>query len=381
MFTIPRDFTLIEKGTRFDSKKFHSQQCPKAPKFIEITAQATEVRQYLVKDMIQAIITGQAANIPVIFNRTQQEIDIATLPEHFAIGLLTSGTTGKPKLVFHRLDRLLPHNVKSRAREVSRWLLCYHPMSFAGLQVILQAIVCSDILVADVKASLRVKAQLAIELDINAISATPSMMRAMLMSWNDTRPPLAIISLGGEIADQQTLNAIKQAFPEAQLRHIYATTEAGVVFSVKDGLAGFPLNWLDKPINGWQISVNNTLHLNRDDIEIDTGDSVELTQDRVLFSGREDHLVNVGGVKVNLETLEQEILALEDIMDARVFAKANPITGTLVCLECCAKDETKARLALKAWSANREPAATPRIVIFREQITLSESGKKVRTRQ
>lgn len=381
MFTIPHGFTLIEGGTHFDNKAFRSQQYSKTPKFIEVTGKTTEDKQYQVKDIIQAIIDGQAANVPVILNRTQQDLDIATLPDHFVIGLLTSGTTGKPKLVFHKLEKLLPRNVKSQAKDITRWLLCYHPMSFAGLQVILQAIICSDILIAAVEANLRAKAQLAIELEVNAISATPSMMRSMLMSWNKMRPKLMIISLGGEIADQQTLDVIKQAFPKAQLRHIYATTEVGVVFSVKDGLAGFPLNWLGQDFNGWHLSANNTLHLSKDDIEIDTGDSVELTEDRVLFSGRKDNLINIGGVKVNLETIEQEILTLEDIIDARVFAKANPITGALVCVECCTRDKVKTTQALKAWSAEREPAATPRIITFSDQITLSASGKKVRKYQ
>ncbi len=379
MFTIPRGFTLVEQGSQFGSDSFQPQPYLQGRKFIEITAGSTTNGKPLVKEMIQAIIDGQTANIPVIFNRTQQEINLDELPEHFAVGLLTSGTTGKPKLVFHRLEKLLPKNLKSQTRKNTRWLLCYHPMSFAGLQVILQAIVSQDLLVASVDTNLQAKAQLAISQDINAISATPSMMRAMSLCWHLTRPPLTIISLGGEIADQRTLDSIRQSFPEAQLRHIYATTEAGVIFSIKDGIEGFPLSWLQQTFNGWQISANNTLHLDNGLVEIDTGDCIRLTQDRVIFVGREDNLVNVGGVKVNLETLEQEILAIEEIFDARVFAKSNPITGALICLECCATDETKAREALKTWSLGRDPAATPRIIRFSEQITLSASGKKVRT--
>jgi acyl-coenzyme A synthetase/AMP-(fatty) acid ligase len=254
-------------------------------------------------------------------------------------------------------------------------------MSFAGLQVILQAIVSKDMLIADVDANLQHKAALAIKYSVNAISATPSMMRALLLSWHAKLPPLAIISLGGETADQFTLDALKLQCPNAKVRHIYATTEAGVIFSVKDGLAGFPRTWLKHEFNGWHLTAANTLHLTRAKESIDTGDCIALTDDRVLFIGREDNLVNVGGVKVNLETLEQKIIALAEIVDARVYAKANPITGALICVELCADDQQMAKEALKQLSAQLEPAARPRIITFTDQICLSATGKKQRSIQ
>lgn len=381
MFVIDERFCLLEQGLEFIGKDFAPTSCNDNRALIELNGTIAPSGRPLVSQMITAIIDAQHADIPVIFNRTSQAIDINSLPSGFAIGLLTSGTTGQPKLVFHSLIDLLPKDSKSNMRVTSRWLLCYHPMSFAGLQVILQAIVSKDTLIADVDANLQRKAALAIEHSVNAISATPSMMRAMLMSWHTTFPPLDIISLGGEIADQHTLDAIKTQCPKAQLRHIYATTEAGVIFSVKDGRAGFPRAWLSRVFNGWQLSAAHTLQLQSLTDHIDTGDRVLLTHDRVLFIGREDSLVNVGGVKVNLETLEQQILAQPEIIDARVYAKANPITGALICVELCANDQNLAKEALKQLSIQFEPAARPRIITFTEQITLSATGKKQRSIQ
>lgn len=82
MFTIPRGFTLVEQGSQFGSDSFQPQHYLQGRKFIEITAGSTTNGKPLVKEMIQAIIDGQTANIPVIFNRTQQEINLDELPEH-----------------------------------------------------------------------------------------------------------------------------------------------------------------------------------------------------------------------------------------------------------------------------------------------------------
>ncbi|MGL4474613.1 MAG: hypothetical protein ACRCT7_09175, partial [Shewanella sp.] len=170
-------------------------------------ASSTASSTPIVALMIQALHYAESNNIPLILNRTQQALDIHSVPKHFAIGLLTSGTTGQPKLVFHALAKLLPserphpqndsqshsaanliHAKLIQAKPIApkpanTWLLCYHPMSYAGLQVILQAIVSEDTLVAALDASLQEKAQLAHVHKINAISATPSMLRALLLSW------------------------------------------------------------------------------------------------------------------------------------------------------------------------------------------------------
>ena len=51
-------------------------------------------------------------------------------------------------------------------------------------------------------------------------------------------------TLGGEIVDDRILSAITALFPKARIVHIYASTEAGVGFSVSDNRSGFPLNYL-----------------------------------------------------------------------------------------------------------------------------------------
>ena len=48
------------------------------------------------------------------------------------------------------------------------------------------------------------------------------------------------VRLSGEIADQALLDSLRAAFPDATTGHAYASTEAGVVSDVNDGMAGFP---------------------------------------------------------------------------------------------------------------------------------------------
>jgi hypothetical protein len=64
------------------------------------------------------------------------------------------------------------------------------------------------------------------------------------------------ITLGGEPADQTVLSALALAFPSARVAHIYASTEAGVGFSVTDGQAGFPQEYLQAGVGGNQLAMS-----------------------------------------------------------------------------------------------------------------------------
>ena len=234
--------------------------------------------------------------------------------------MTTSGTTGVPKII--------PHTLKSLARSVYRfqpsdapsWGLLYDPTRFAGLQVVLQALIGGGRLIA-ANTHAPLKDQLA-QLTTNGVtflSATPTLWRRILMTPGHRDLPLKQVTLGGETADQSTLDALKAAFPGARVTHIYASTEAGVGFSVKDGKAGFPASYLDLAPGGTKLKIAEGCLWLRPatgappksaEIEVDgegyvrSGDMIEQSGDRLLFLGRESGLINVGGVKFYPETVE-----------------------------------------------------------------------------
>lgn len=330
-----------------------------------------------VKQILTAILCAQANNCPVILRRDPDTPLPTSLPEHFCIGLQTSGTTGAPKLVFHALERLLPPKPFSAD---ARWLLSYHPMSFAGLQVILQAAFSGAMLISAAQASAAEKAALAVKHAVTALGVTPSLFRAMTLIWQQNLPPLTELTFGGEICDDVTLQLAADLFPSARIRHIYATTETGVLLSVRDGKAGFPAGWLGKPlIDGKRLSLEQGM-LWAETIKgrLNTGDRAEIIDDRVCFRGRYDNIANVGGTKVDLDALEQAFLTLEHVIDVRVFARNNPITGHLVCMEFIAQNETLARNEINQYSQTLVAEMRPRLIRCVPQITLTDAGKKQR---
>lgn len=143
MFEKNGKFNLIENNVTYTLDKI--VELPYNKDLTSIVVNCSSDNEKLVSKMLHALYVGQHLDIPVIFNRTNQQINFHNIPKKFSVGLFTSGTTGTPKLIFHLLSDLLPRTNQSINN--FRWLLCYHPMSFAGLQVILQAVISNNVLV------------------------------------------------------------------------------------------------------------------------------------------------------------------------------------------------------------------------------------------
>ncbi|SMF29263.1 Acyl-CoA synthetase (AMP-forming)/AMP-acid ligase II [Azospirillum oryzae] len=311
----------------------------------------------------------------------------------FSVTLESSGTTGTPKRLRHDFDRVRGR-LRGVAEEGARWLLTYDPGAFAGLQVMLTAAAAGALLVAVPNSgagTIAALAEAARRHAVTHVSGTPSFWRAFLMALGGADLPLAAVTLGGEAADQPLLDRLAERFPHARLRHIYASTEAGALFAVADGRAGFPSAWLDQAPDGLDLRIADGVLEVRSpraapgavdaDGWLSTGDLVERRGDRVLFAGRLDGLVNVGGVKVSPEAVEQRLLAVDGVADAAVLAVPSPITGhllTATIVPVPGAGEAALRAALRAATADLPPAARPRALTFADHIPLSAAGKKSR---
>lgn len=313
--------------------------------------------------------------------------------------MMTSGTTGAPKIASHSLNALM-----SRAKAAmhpgnrgAKWLLTYQPTGFAGVQVQLTAVVSGGVIVAPQQRTPSGFLEAAKANGVTQISATPTFWRAFLMVVRPGDLALRQITLGGEAADQPTLDRIRKAFPDARVTHIYASTEAGVVFSVHDGREGFPADWLESETQGVSMRVRDGfLHIRTpnamggyvtdtaqprlDDGWLATADRVEVRGDRAFIVGRDDSTINVAGSKVYPLMVEQFLLRQSGVVEAYVYGVSNPISGQLVAADVVIEpglDPAATRSAiLAACRENLAQYQVPRAFKVVDAILVRESGKK-----
>jgi acyl-coenzyme A synthetase/AMP-(fatty) acid ligase len=314
--------------------------------------------------------------------------------------LLTSGTTGPPKLVVQNLTSLvgaIEHGGASTEPFV--WSTFYDIRRYGGLQIFLRFVLTgASLVLSDAKESTADFLTRAGCEGVTHISGTPSHWRRALMSPAAHKISPQYIRLSGEIADQAILNNLQSFYPQSRIAHAFASTEAGVAFAVDDGLAGFPTDFVghtpdvDLKVEDGSLRIRSARSairylgsecsaLRDADGFIDTGDMVEERGDRYYFVGRRDGVINVGGLKVHPEEVEAVVNRHPQVRMSLVRTRKNPITGALVVADVVLKadgcNEIK-REIVQMCRAALSPHKVPSSITFVPALPVSETGKLMR---
>ena len=321
--------------------------------------------------------------------------------------LLTSGTTGTPKLVQHTLQSLGGALPQTSSGERTIWSTFYDIRRYGGLQIYLRAVLSrSPLVLSSAGESTQDFLVRAAAAGVTHISGTPSHWRRVLMSGDAAILKPQYVRSSGEVADQALLDNLRAAYPQARIAHAFASTEAGVAFDVNDGLAGFPQAFLDNPAGAIELKVvDHTLRIRSgrnaarylgtapavlvgDDGFVDTGDMVELVDGRYYFRGRMGGVINVGGLKVYPEEVESVLNADPRVRMSLVRARRNPITGAVVVADVVLTDPASSGAAdapdavknalLDACRRSLAAHKVPAMLRFVPALEFTAAGKLVR---
>jgi acyl-coenzyme A synthetase/AMP-(fatty) acid ligase len=312
-----------------------------------------------------------------------------------------------PKLVVHTLASLAGAIGCEPRNGRMIWSTFYDIRRYGGLQILLRAILTgSSLLLSNAQESTadflaRVGAH-----GVTHISGTPSHWRRALMSSSARLIAPEYIRLSGEIADQGILNHLAQVYPQARIAHAFATTEAGVAFDVNDGMTGFPCSVL-KRTPGVEMKVENDslrirsprtasrylneLHgpLKNADGFVDTTDILDLRNERYYFVGRRDGVINVGGLKVHPEEVEEVINRHPKVRMSLVRTKKSSIIGSLVVADVVLRSapgpesDADRHILQDILLLCREELAShkvPSAINFVSKLAVADSGKLMRPR-
>jgi acyl-CoA synthetase (AMP-forming)/AMP-acid ligase II len=299
---------------------------------------------------VRSIISGGARLQPLAFDRNPRYATEWVL--------LTSGTTGPPKMVLHTLSSLIGV-IKHRPGKPVTWSTFYDIRRYGGLQIFLRAMLDGGSLVlSGARESTEDFLLRAGTRQVTHISGTPSHWRRALMGHCAHRITPQYVRLSGELVDQAILDSLGSVYPEARIVHAFASTEAGVAFEVNDRMAGFPVDYVGQPAADVELKIDNGAlrirspriakcylgkgaeALTERDGFVDTRDMVESRGGRYYFVGRRDGVINVGGLKVHPEEVEAAINHHPAVSMSLVKSRRNPITGAVVVADVVLRTES-----------------------------------------
>lgn len=288
------------------------------------------------------------------------------------LGLLSSGTTGAPRRVWHRWTELRAETARTGWTGWS-WATPYRPDSFAGVQVALQAWAsggrCVPLAESAVPRAPRNReaegsspdrdqdcgneAGNVVRWDLiwarvneerpDALCCTPTFLELLCLS----EPPRSAeaklqgvrqtewcprqVTLGGEPIRARTAEVALRRFVEARFTLVYASADVGVVAKSRSLDGWYPLQELHDRWDAWRLE-GGVLEVRRAGTWRSTGDRVEVAQDRFRVIGRASRVANVGGSKVSLAEVEQVAAEVSGVLQATAHAMANPVTGEMIVL-------------------------------------------------
>jgi acyl-CoA synthetase (AMP-forming)/AMP-acid ligase II len=334
------------------------------------------------------VVTGRAGISavrvpPVAFlESSAPEVEPAADPR--PVMVMTTGTSGRPRGVRHQWDRILRASRRIKPSTDQRWLLAYGLNQFGGLQILIHVLAARATLIAAETFQPRDALTAMDTWGVTHASGTPTFWRFLLSevrSRPERAPALRQVTLGGEAVPSALLEQIRATFPAAKVSQIYGATEFGQNVTVRDGLPGLPISFLEaggdvqfKVVDGqlWVRSAASMLgYFNEESVGTDewrpTGDLVEVVGERIEFRGRKSDVVNVGGVKVHPLPVEDRISAIPGIAVVRAFGRPNALSGSILAVEAVAEPGYDTEIldkAIRAACADLPPAARPRSIRF-----------------
>lgn len=301
------------------------------------------------------------------------------------IGIFSSGSTGTPKCVWHSMPTLMRSLSRQPHHQQDVWGFAYHPAHFAGLQVLLQALLHQNPIINLFNLPARDVHQAIDRHQVTHISATPTYFRKLL-GESGTHPSVRRVTTGGEASSPGLRQALSAAFPNAKILNIYASTEAGSLlvaegehFRVPDRLSNRV-----RVIDG-QLAVHQSLMGEIAGYQLAgefylTGDLVHVIETdplTVAIHARANELINVGGYKVAPQEVEARLLEMDEVAEAFVYGKRNSVTGFLVACDLVPADasgidvdEVRRKLADVL-----QPYQVPRFLRVVDSIDQTSTGK------
>lgn len=299
------------------------------------------------------------------------------------INLFTSGTTGLPKKVSHKIENIIRMVKINRIRENDIWGFAYNPTHIAGIQVFFQALLNQNTIINLFNISRKNILNLIEEFKISNISATPTFYR-LLLPVEQSFTSVKKITYGGERFDKSVANELTKMFPNAKMLNIYASTEAGSllatngdIFEIKNEFKNLiKIDNNELLIHKKLLGFSHSLEINQDWYH--TGDIVEfIDKNNVQFKiiGKKNEMINIGGYKVNPLEVEAILNQHDKIISCRVYAKKNSLFGSILAADIVKKDKLSEKNIRDYLDDKLQSFKIPRLIKFVDNLNQTRTGK------
>jgi acyl-coenzyme A synthetase/AMP-(fatty) acid ligase len=315
---------------------------------------------------------------------------------HAGLVLFSSGSTGEPKAVLWDARHLIEkHRGVSRAFRTLVFLRLDH---IGGLNTLFHVLCGTETIVTVSRRDAATVCQAVEQYGVELLPTTPTFLKMLLLSGAVERFDLSSlrrITYGTEPMHQGVLQMLAAALPQVDFKQTYGLSEVGILSSqsrerdslwLKLGGDGIETCVVDGElrIRSATAMLGYLNYASPFDAEgwYHTHDAVETDGEFVRILGRKSELINVAGEKVYPAEVEDVLLQADNVREATVVGKRNPITGHVVTARVSLispEPSAQAESRLLDWCRQKlAPYQVPAFIDLAADLPHTERGKTVR---
>lgn len=300
------------------------------------------------------------------------------------LGVLTSGTTGNPKIYYRSYQSwagFFAEQNKIFGVDTTSKLFLHGSLSFTGnLNVFLAVMYAGGTVITSRSFGLRTWLKL-IEAATN-IYLVPTKLRLLTPTMPLTN--IRNIFSGSQILTASQSLSLLSNFPNAELILYYGASELNYITYKKICAANVDeVDNLGKPFSGVKVDIRDGLiyvdtkfHVSGITTPYSVGDYGHFDADgNLIFEGRGNDFINRGGYKLSASNIEMKLMSIAQIRAAAVVKVHDDIRGddfqAYVVADCDVRKKIRQTLM---------PIEMPSKIIFVDELPLNDRGKVDKSR-
>ena len=325
-----------------------------------------------------------------------KEETVYTIKGDTGIILFSSGTTGKPKVMIQNFSEIIKSINKPRRKKSLTFIILLMFDHIGGLNTLLNCLITGSPFVIPKDRNPSTIIDLIEKHKVNILPTSPTFLNLLLMDEkfsSQSLESLKLITYGTERMSESLLKKINKFIPNVKLIQTFGTSETGILKTQSKSSSSLYFKIVDKEqeykivhgelylksitqVNGY---INHTNENFKEDGWYATGDLVEKDDEGFIkIIGRKNTIINVGGLKVFPQEIEDVINYIEGVDESSVFSEPNNLVGNIVCVKIYTSLENHKELKSKIKSFCRSKLDKYKIPVkfYFEELTMTNRGKK-----
>ena len=315
-----------------------------------------------------------------------QRFEIKEIPPKACMGVMTSGSTGKSKLLwrdYHSWADFFPEQNRVFGVDESTIIFCQGSLAFTGnLNIYMGVLAAGGTLIVTEKFRPRHWLELIHQYDVNTIYLIPSKLLLLPKFMGEPNEQIRYIISGSQTMGRQEADKLLGAFPAAEITLYYGASELNYITYIKDKdmtedrtVIGKPFAGVEITIRQEEIFINTPYHVEDISMPFSLKDRGYVDEQGLLhFLGRTDDICNVNGRKVSSVKVTNALTELPGIVEAAVLSKHVGDADVLVAFVASTASFSKQEL-VKLLRESLEDYELPKQFVFLKHLPRNESGK------